>query len=89
MVNVALSVEEAGLLQELLGGYLTDLRREVAGTENPDFRHTLQRRERFLEDFLQRLAPEPALPSPAEILTEGSRLAPGDPDYPVVEWGAA
>jgi len=55
MIRLDLSLEEAALLRELLAIYLTDYRREVAGTENPDFRHTLQRRCNFLEDVLRRL----------------------------------
>lgn len=60
MVNLTLTPEEAGLLQELIGTYLMDYRREVAGTENPDFRHTLQRRQSFLEDVLHRLDEPPS-----------------------------
>jgi phosphoribosylpyrophosphate synthetase len=32
--------------------YLVDYRREVAGTENPEFRRTLQLRCNFIEEFL-------------------------------------
>lgn len=61
MIHVELTPDEAALLQELLTAYLADFRRQVAGTENPEFRHTLQRRQDFLEAFLGRLdRPTPA-----------------------------
>lgn len=40
---------------EALTIYLMDLRREVAGTENPDFRHTLQRKQNVLERLVEDL----------------------------------
>jgi hypothetical protein len=55
MIRLELTPDEAALLRELLTVYLADYRREVAGTENPEFRHTLQRRCNFLEEFLRRL----------------------------------
>jgi hypothetical protein len=55
VIRIELTPDEAALLRELLTVYLTDFRRQVAGTENPDFREDLQRREGFLEDFLRRL----------------------------------
>lgn len=55
MIRVELTRDEAALLRELLTVYLADYRREVAGTENPEFRHTLQRRYNFIEEFLGRL----------------------------------
>ena len=55
MAHIELTPEETRLLHALLTVYLADFRREVAGTENPEFRHTLQRRQSFLEDVLQRL----------------------------------
>ena len=55
MIHVELTPEEAALLRDLLGAYLADYRREVAGTENPEFRHILQRRCNFVEEFVRRL----------------------------------
>jgi hypothetical protein len=40
---------------EALTIYLADFRREVAGTENPDFRHTLQRKQSALERLVEDL----------------------------------
>jgi hypothetical protein len=55
VIRIELTPDEAALLRELLTVYLADFRRQVAGTENPDFREDLQRRQGFLEDFLGRL----------------------------------
>ena len=55
MARLELGPDEAGALREALEIYLRDFRREVAGTENPDFRHTLQQRQNVLEGILQRL----------------------------------
>jgi hypothetical protein len=55
MISLELTRDESALLRELLTVYLADYRREVAGTENPDFRHTLQRRCNFIEEVLSRL----------------------------------
>jgi hypothetical protein len=55
MIRVELMPEEATLLRELFTVYLADYRREVAGTENPTFRRTLQRQCNFIEEFLRRL----------------------------------
>jgi hypothetical protein len=61
MVRIELNAEDAKILLEALTVYLTDFRREVAGTENPDFRHTLQRKQNFLERFVEDLARQGAL----------------------------
>jgi len=57
-IRLDLNTEDARALLEALTIYLADFRREVAGTENPDFRHTLQRKqnaiERLVEDLQQR-----------------------------------
>jgi hypothetical protein len=55
MTRLELTQDEAALLRELLTVYLADYRREVAGTENPEFRHTLQRRCNFIEEVVRRL----------------------------------
>jgi hypothetical protein len=57
MISLELTPEEARLLREILSIYLADYRREVAGTENPSFRHVLQGRQNFVEAFLRRLEP--------------------------------
>ena len=55
MISLEMTTDEAVLLREVLATYITDYRREVAGTENPDFRHTLQRRCSVIEELLSRL----------------------------------
>jgi hypothetical protein len=41
VIRLDLNTEDAGTLLEALSIYLAGFRREVAGTENPDFRHAL------------------------------------------------
>jgi len=52
---VQLSDDDTRILREALTAYLAEFRREVAGTENPDFRHELQQRQNALERILERL----------------------------------
>lgn len=52
---IELSSDELEVLRESLEIYLADFRREVAGTENPEMRHRLQRRQNTLEGILTRL----------------------------------
>jgi hypothetical protein len=54
-VRIELNGADAEILLEALSVHLADFRREVAGTENPDFRHTLQRKQNFLERFVDDL----------------------------------
>jgi len=49
MVQIQLTDEDARVLLDALNLYLTDFRREVAGTENPEFRHLLQKKETALD----------------------------------------
>jgi hypothetical protein len=56
MVRVELSDEEAAVLVEALRVHLTEFKREVAGTENPDFRHRLQQKQTTLERILGELS---------------------------------
>lgn len=53
--------EDAKTLLGALGKYLTEFRREVAGTENPEFRHTLPREQDRLERILEELRRQGAL----------------------------
>jgi hypothetical protein len=54
-VRIELAAEDAQVLLEALTLYLADFRRQVAGTENPDFRHTLQRKQNVLERLAEDL----------------------------------
>jgi hypothetical protein len=53
-MTIELSAEELAVLRESLEIYMSDFRREVAGTENPDMRHQLQRKQNILEGILAR-----------------------------------
>jgi hypothetical protein len=52
MAQLELSTEDLALVRDVLATYLTDFKREVAGTENPEFRKELQRRQNALERIL-------------------------------------
>lgn len=54
-IRLELSSEDAKTLLEALQKHLTEFRREVAGTENPAFRHTLQREQNGLERIIEAL----------------------------------
>jgi hypothetical protein len=56
MAQLELSTEDLALVLEVLKIYLTDFKREVAGTENPEFRKELQRRQNALERILAGLS---------------------------------
>ena len=52
VVQIQLGDEDARILLEALNVYLTEFRREVAGTENPEFRHALQKKEIALDRII-------------------------------------
>jgi hypothetical protein len=47
-MTIELSADDIEVLRESLEMYLADFRREVAGTENPEMRHRLQRKQNAL-----------------------------------------
>ncbi len=55
MKHLDLSDDDVTVLREALVLYLNDFRREVARTENSDFRHGLQRKQDVLEHVLTEL----------------------------------
>lgn len=55
MATLTLSDEEAGLLKDILDGYLSDLRMEIADTDRQDFREILKKRKEFLGRLLEQL----------------------------------
>ena len=55
MIQIELSSEESEILREVLTSYLSDLRMEIADTENMDFREALKKKEAFLKELIQRL----------------------------------
>jgi len=85
-IRFDLEPEDVQTLLEALTIYLADFRREVAGTEIPDFRHTLQRKQNALERLiadLQRQGREGAavrapgsMPATLEALARSVDLPP-------------
>ena len=56
MLQIALQDEEAKTLHEILSDDLSDLRMEIAGTENKRYRDELKRREDFLNRVLVKIS---------------------------------
>ncbi len=56
MTRIEFTTEEAQTLSEILESYLSDLRMEIAATENRDWRGIMKERESFIKDLLGRLA---------------------------------
>ena len=54
-MHVDLTTEEAATLKELLNDCIPDLKREIARTENHQFRHELVQREELCERLIARL----------------------------------
>lgn len=57
MIRIELTPDKAEMLREILEGYLSDLRMEIADTDLMSFRENLKERELFLKDLLDRLKP--------------------------------
>lgn len=55
MIQIELTTEKAEMLREILSTYLSDLRMEIADTENMSFRESLKKKEEFLNELLQHL----------------------------------
>ena len=55
MLTLGLTEEETGLLREALETYLSNLRFEIADTDEADYRTTLKGRETVLRGILERL----------------------------------
>ncbi len=56
MIRIDLSKEELSAVNEILAAYLSDLRMEIAGTDNLEFRGSLKGREVLVNGLLERLA---------------------------------
>jgi hypothetical protein len=54
-MHVDLTTEEAAALKELLTDCIPDLKREIARTDNHQFRHELVQREELCERLITRL----------------------------------
>lgn len=55
MVQIELNSQEVEMMKEIIEGYLSDLRMEIADTDRMDFRENLKKKEGFLKSLLQRL----------------------------------
>ncbi len=55
MIQIELTSEKAEMLREILSTYLSDLRMEIADTENMSFRESLKKKEEFLNELLQHI----------------------------------
>jgi hypothetical protein len=55
MIRIQLTPSEAATLTLVLESYLSDLRMEIAGTEELGFREALKQRELVLKQLLERL----------------------------------
>jgi len=58
VVQIEMTPEEAQILLEILEVYLSDLRMEIADTDQTDFREGLKRKEVFLKELIERLKQE-------------------------------
>ncbi|HET7451799.1 MAG TPA: hypothetical protein VFL12_03610 [Thermoanaerobaculia bacterium] len=55
-MTIDLSAPEADMLRETCESALSELRMEIAGTEDQPFRERLKRREEFLNTLLEKLS---------------------------------
>lgn len=55
MTRVELTEKESSLLAEVLEASLSELKTEIAHTDNREFRQGLKEKEAFLGNFLNRL----------------------------------
>lgn len=55
MVLLNFSEEELKMFKEILENYLSDLRMEIADTDQMDFRESLKKKENFLNELLSLL----------------------------------
>lgn len=55
MIQLDLTEEQAAMLRSILESYLSNLRMEIADTENKDLRDRLKEGEAFVKDLIERL----------------------------------
>lgn len=56
MAKLILTGKEEMMLKEILEGFLSDLRMEVADTDSKDYREELKEQEVFIKDIIERLS---------------------------------
>jgi hypothetical protein len=54
-MEITLTTEESGALQKALSSYSTDLRMEIADTDNPGYRRDLRAERTLLESVIAKL----------------------------------
>ncbi len=57
MIQLELTDDEQGILKKALESYISDLRMEIADTDNMDFRNKLKEKEQVLNKVVERIAP--------------------------------
>jgi len=55
MIRIEVTDAEATTLRDVLDSYLSDLRMEIADTDQMDFREGLKARKKVIEDVMGRL----------------------------------
>ena len=55
VMNVSLTVEESAAVRKALRSYLSDLRAEIADTDNPEYRRELREERAALEGAVDKL----------------------------------
>ncbi len=55
MLVIELKEDEVRMLKEILSDYLSDLRMEIADTDQGNFREELKKKEEFIKSLLSRL----------------------------------
>ncbi|HKJ22612.1 MAG TPA: hypothetical protein VKA13_05955 [Gammaproteobacteria bacterium] len=60
MIQLELTDDEQGILKTALESYISDLRMEIADTDNMDFRNKLKEKEQVLNKVVKGIAPNTA-----------------------------
>lgn len=55
MAGIDLTPKEVEMLRDIVARYLSDLRVEIADTDDKEFRQFLEGRKDFMQDLIQRL----------------------------------
>ena len=56
MIDLKFTNEEAAELKDVLTSYVSELRMEIADTDNFEFREGLKKKENFLKELIGRLS---------------------------------
>ncbi len=76
MMHLTLQDDDAQVLHETLSNVLSDLRMEIADTENKSFRDQLKHREEILEGILSELERTPGTLRGGDFQQPGSTIRP-------------